>query len=36
MTGFRVSPFADQIAVQWEAGTCQGGQMVLNRVTNLG
>ena len=34
-TGFTVSPFADQIAAQWQAGTCQGGQMVLNRVSYL-
>jgi len=35
VTAFTVSPFADQIAAQWQAGTCQGGQMVLNRVSNL-
>jgi len=31
VTGFTVSPFAEQVAAQWQAGTCQGGQMVLNR-----
>jgi hypothetical protein len=35
ITGFNVSPFAEQIAAQWQAGTCRGGQMILNRVSNL-
>jgi hypothetical protein len=35
ITGFTVSPFADQVAAQWQSGTCQGGQMVLNRVSNV-
>ena len=34
VTGFTVSPFADQVAAQWQAGTCQGGQLVLNRASN--
>jgi hypothetical protein len=38
ITGFTVSPFGgEQIAAQWQAGapSCQGGQMVPNRVSNL-
>ena len=37
ITGFTVSPFADQVAAQWQTGNspCQGGQMVLNRVSNV-
>lgn len=34
-TGLTVSPFGGQVAVVWTAGTCAGGQMVLNRVTNV-
>jgi hypothetical protein len=33
VTGFTVSPFAEQVAAQWQAGTCQGGQLVLNRAS---
>jgi hypothetical protein len=29
-----ISPFADQIAAQWQ-DSCRGGQMVLNRVSNV-
>jgi hypothetical protein len=35
VTGFSVASFAEKIAVQWQAGTCQGGQMILNRVASL-
>jgi hypothetical protein len=35
ITGFSATPFGEQVMAQWQAGTCQGGQMVLNRVTNL-
>jgi hypothetical protein len=35
VTEFAVAPFADQVAAIWKAGNCAGGQMVLNRVSNL-
>jgi len=35
ITGFNVMPFGEQIAVEWQAGTCPGGHMILKRVTNL-
>ena len=35
ITGFFATPFGEQVMAQWQAGTCQGGQMILNRVTNL-
>jgi hypothetical protein len=36
ITGFSATPFGEQVMAQWQAGeTCQGGQMILNRVTNL-
>jgi len=34
-TGMTVSPFGEQVASEWQAGTCAGGQMILNRVTNV-
>jgi hypothetical protein len=34
-TGVTVSPFGEQVAIEWQAGTCKGGQMILNRVTNV-
>lgn len=38
ITGFTVLPFGgEQVAAEWQAGAspCQGGQMVLNRVSNV-
>jgi hypothetical protein len=35
ITGFSATPFGEQVMAQWQAETCQGGQMILNRVTNL-
>jgi hypothetical protein len=41
ISAFTVSPFGNQIAAEWETDhpapgiTCKGGQLVLNRVTNL-
>jgi hypothetical protein len=35
VSAFKASPFGEQIAVQWQAEPCKGGQLILNRVTNL-
>jgi hypothetical protein len=33
LTAFTITPYAGtQVAAEWKAGTCDGGQMILNRV----
>jgi hypothetical protein len=34
ISGFTATPFGEQVMAQWQA-SCHGGQMILNRVTNL-
>jgi len=35
ITGFTASPFGEMLAVEWKAGTCQGGQMILKKVPSI-
>jgi hypothetical protein len=35
ITGFSATPFGEQIAVSWQAGNCQGGNMIMQRVAKI-